>query len=177
MAFLRRKRDPTIAQPRRPSRLWLRGRARTRGQTMIEVALVLPIFIFTLMAVLEMGYFVAVGSAVSSASREGARYGATWDEGGTKPYLDCAAIRAAARQTSGALVNLGPSQILISYDNGSGTPVGGATCESTTDDQLDRWDRIQVTVNHTYEPLTPLLRAFIGNQPMQSIDRRSLVKP
>jgi Flp pilus assembly protein TadG len=143
---------------------------------MIEVALVLPIFIFTLMAVIEMGYFVAVASAVGSASREGARYGATWDDGGTKPYLDCPSIRAAARQTSGALVNLTDAQILIAYDDGSGTPVGGA-CGATIDDDLERWDRIQVTVNHTYEPLTPLLRALIGNQAMQSIDRRSIVKP
>jgi Flp pilus assembly protein TadG len=143
---------------------------------MIEVALVLPIFIFTLMAVLEMGYFVAVGSAVSSASREAARYGATWEATGTKPYLDCTAIRNAARQTSGAIVSLTDGQIVITYEDAGGIVVGGG-CGGTTDAQIDRWDRIKVQVNYTYEPLTPLLRGIVGSQPMQSIDRRSIVKP
>jgi Flp pilus assembly protein TadG len=186
MAFLRRRRDPTIAQPRRPSRLWLRGRDRTRGQTMVEVALVLPIFIFTLMAVLEMGYFVAVGSAVSSASREAARFGATngcvdgdcadADVPQDYHYVACDGVRDAARSTSGALVNLTNAQIVITYE-GTGAPVSCPAGTFADPTLVERWDRIVVTVTHTYAPLTPLLRPIMGNQAMESIDRRSIVKP
>jgi len=143
---------------------------------MIEVALVLPIFIFTLMAVLEMGYFVAVGSAVSSASREAARFGATWNDSGTLPYLDCANIILAAKSTSGALVDEDALTIDITYEDGMGAAVGG-TCASTTDGDLERWDRIQVRVRYTYQPLTPLVGAVVGSQVMDSVDRRSIVKP
>lgn len=155
---------------------------------MIEVALVLPIFIFTLMAVLEMGYFAAVGSAVSSASREGARYGATVgciDESpadgtcdDTPPiehYVDCDGIRDAARLTSGALVNLTNAQIVVTYE-GTGTPADCPAGSNPDPDLIERWDRIVVTVTHTYEPITPLLRPIMGSQEMTSMDARSIVK-
>ena len=154
---------------------------------MVEVALVLPIFIFTLMAVLEMGYFVAVGSAVSSASREAARYAATVgtvDPPGPDPAIEhslyCDGIRAAASRTSGALVTLDPvNDIDIDYDDGLSTtpydncPAGGP---APAVDDVDRWDRIAVTVTYTYEPITPLLRPIMGTQVMTSTDRRSIVK-
>ena len=152
---------------------------------MVEVALVLPIFIFTQMAVLEMGYFVAVGSAVSSASREAARYGATVGTNSETPpvehYIDCAGIRAAARQTSGALVNLSDAQITIKYDNGLNPPVAQAVpCVSTgsrpAEGDIERWDRVIVEVVHTYQPITPFLRPILGSTEMNSIDRRSIVK-
>jgi TadE-like protein len=153
---------------------------------MIEVALVLPIFIFTLMAVIEMGYFAAVGSAVSSASREGARFGATVgcvdgectiDE--DYQYLACDEIRDAARLTSGALVSLVGTQIDVEYvHEGSVTPfdtcpVGGPPPAET---DIVRWDRLVVTVRHTYTPITPFLDTIMGSQQMTSIDRRSIVK-
>lgn len=144
---------------------------------MIEVALVLPIFIFTLMAVLEMGYFAAVGSAVSSASREAARYGATVGDtlGGDPHYVDCDGIRDAARLTSGALVNLSNAQIVVTYE-GAGTPASCPAGSTADPDLVERWDRIVVTVTHTYEPITPFLRPIMGNQAMTSIDRRTIVK-
>jgi hypothetical protein len=128
------------------------------------------------MAVLEMGYFVAVGSAVSSASREAARFGATWNDSGTLPYLDCPNIILAAKSTSGPLVNEDAFTIQITYEDGTGGTVGGP-CATTTDDDLERWDRIQVRVRYTYQPLTPLVGALVGSQVMDSVDRRSIVKP
>jgi TadE-like protein len=159
---------------------------------MVEVALVLPIVIFTLLAVIEMGYFVAVGSAVSSASREAARYGAVVgcvddDCSNAAPgtpedfhYVDCAGIRDAARLTSGALVNLTDNTLIeIDYvPEGSETafdscPVGGPGPHP--EDDIDPWDRIAVTVRYTYQPLTPLVGAVVGSVEMVSIDRRSII--
>jgi TadE-like protein len=157
---------------------------------MVEVALVLPIFIFTLMAVLEMGYFAIVGSAVSSASREAARYGATVGcvdgncEDSDNPqdyhYLDCAGIRDAARLTSGAIVDLTDAEISIDYVvEGSLTPFNDCPVSGPPPAvaDIDRWDRVVVTVRHSYEPITPFLRPIMGTQEMTSIDRRSIVKP
>jgi hypothetical protein len=150
---------------------WL-GRGRARGQTIVEVALVLPIFIFLLVAVIELGYWAAVNSAVHTASREAARFGSTVDDsGGTPNYLNCPAIRERARERVGPLVSLSDGQISIGYDT-DGSPGPERTCGSATAAQIDRWNRIEVRVQYTYRPFT---RMF-GNVEMDVTNRRSIVK-
>lgn len=53
-----------------------RGRHRGRGQTLVEFALVLPIFMLVLFGLIDMGRYVFMNSALSQAAREGARVGA-----------------------------------------------------------------------------------------------------
>ena len=145
---------------------------------MVEVGLILPIFIFTLVGIIEFGYWAAVNSAVHTASREGARFGSTVDEdGGTPNYLNCAEIRAHVRELTGPLVTLTNGQIDIGYDDDDGDAQPDLTCSGSLDaDDIERWDRIVVEVNHTYVPITPILRGLIGDRDMTSIDRRSIVK-
>jgi TadE-like protein len=177
MGFLSRTRAHAVARPPRPSRRWLRRRATSRGQTLVEVGLVLPIFILTLVAVLEFGYYAAVSSAVQTASREGARYGSTVDDsGGTTHYLDCGGIRDRARDLSEPLVTLANGDITVGYDTG-GTPAIDLACSgSVTASQIDRFDRIVVEVSYTYSPITPIMGIFIGDATLSSVDRRSIVK-
>ncbi len=144
---------------------------------MVEVALVLPIFILTLVAVIEFGYWAAVNSAVHTASREGARFGSTVDDSsGTWNYLDCAQIRDRVRERVGPLVDLPDGQISIGYDTDGLADAPELTCGTATEAQIDRWDRIEVRVEHVYEPITPLLRPVIGSLTIDVIDRRSIVK-
>ena len=144
---------------------------------MVEVGLILPIFLITLLAIVEFGWYSAVAAATSSASREGARYGSTVGDDPVAHYIDCDGIRAAARSTTDPLITLADSDITITYDNGTGTPVA-SECDATPplESELDRWDRIVVRVEVTYEPLVPLLDALIGTHELVSIDRRSIVK-
>jgi hypothetical protein len=159
-----------LAAPR-PSR----GVAR-RGQTLVEVALILPIFILTLTAILEFGYWAAVDSAVHTGSREGARFGSTVDDAGGVPnYLNCDEIRAHVRERIGPLVSIPDGQIGIGYDT-DGTPGTELTCGSATEAQIARWHRIEVEITHTYEPITPILHAIMGNHAITTTDRRSIVK-
>jgi hypothetical protein len=51
-----------------------RGRTQTRGQALVEAALVLPIFFFLLIGLIEGGRFVFYSHALNNAAREGARY-------------------------------------------------------------------------------------------------------
>jgi hypothetical protein len=140
--------------------------------------MILPIFVLTLMGVLELGYFAAVSSATSSASREAARYGSTVDDTPVEHYIDCDGIRDAARATTGPLITLTDAEIEISYDDGRDPPtVVAASCVSGMDpDTIDRWDRVVVEISYTYEPITPLLRVLIGPATIESVDRRSIVK-
>ena len=175
MAFLSRIR-PRAAQPPRPSRRWLRRRASSRGQTIVEVGLVLPIFVLTLIAILEFGYFAAVASAISTASREGARFGSTVAEsGGTPNYLNCAQIIAHAEELAGPLVDL-TGDITVGYDTDGGTNIDVNCSPALDPDDIDRWDRVIVEVNYEWQTLTPVMGVLIADRTLTSIDRRSIVK-
>jgi hypothetical protein len=52
----------------------LKRRDRTRGQSMVEFALTLPIFLLLLVSVFDLGHVVWANNAISTAAREGARY-------------------------------------------------------------------------------------------------------
>lgn len=52
---------------------WLRGRPERRGQTMVEFALILPIFILVLVGMLDFGRAVYANNTVQNAAREATR--------------------------------------------------------------------------------------------------------
>jgi hypothetical protein len=143
---------------------------------MVEVGLVLPIFILTLIAILEFGYFAAVASAISTASREGARFGSTVDDSlGDPNYLNCAEIIAHAEELAGPIVDL-TGDITVGYDTDGGTNIDVACSGALDPDDIDRWDRIIVEVNYAWQPLTPIMGVLIADRTLNSIDRRSIVK-
>jgi len=53
------------------------GRCQSRGQTLVEFALVFPIFMLTLFAVIIFGLGVFYNQQIASAARDAARYAAT----------------------------------------------------------------------------------------------------
>ena len=58
------------------------GRRRERGQGLVEFALVIPIFIFVVLGMIDVGKAVWANNAVANAAREAARYATV--HGGTK---------------------------------------------------------------------------------------------
>ena len=152
------------------------------GQTLVEVALVLPVFLLALVAILELGWYAGVASATTTASREAARYGSTVGiaADGQPHYVDCNGIRAAARSNTNPLVTLADSDIDVSYDDGTGAAVGESCVSSASRpgaDELQTFDRVVVTVRVRYEPITPLLRGIIGTPTLTSLEARSIAKP
>lgn len=133
-------------------------------------------------AVVDFGRMVAIHTATVTASREAARYGsAVGDNGsGTPRYADCAGIRQAARNVTGAMVTLTDNQIAVSYDDGDGNPTAtscpvgpGPTPDPAA---IVRLDRVVVTVTATYEAISPI-RFIVGPVTVVSTDRRTIVKP
>jgi len=104
---------------------------------------------------IEFSRLMATYSMLTTASREGARYGAAaGDVGGGLPhYADCAGIRAAAKKQA-ILANLTDADIEIAYDQGPGTTllVG---CPATGDVHLG--DRVIVQVKGQFQPLVPMV--------------------
>ncbi len=129
----------------------------TRGQTLVEFALVLPVLLLLVMGLLEMGRLLTIYTSVISASREAARYGVTSGTGpnGVLQAQDCDGIRSAAKR-AGALLDLQDSDIVIQYDSGPGTAVV-ATCDGNiTTFEPETGHRIVVTVTTQYAPAVPI---------------------
>lgn len=96
-----------------------RSKKVTRGQALAEFALAIPILIFIIYGVIEVGRAVFMYAAVNNSSREAARFGSSdCNEPDCTPlFQNCAAIRDRARKT-GFLLDLPDDQIIIQYDDG-----------------------------------------------------------
>lgn len=144
------------------------------GQGIVEFAIILPLLLTLVAGVIEFGRLAATYAAVSSASREGARYGAAVGnsgEGTVARYEDCMGIREAARGIASALTDIDYYDIEIMYDTGPGTAVY-ATCKPAVG-TVQLGDRIVVRVEATFQPLLS-----IGLEPIQitSEAKRTIVK-
>lgn len=161
-------RMPAFLRPKRVSRSV--GQPKARAQGMLEFALVLPILMLLVLGIIEFGRMLFVYASVTSASREGARYGSAVGEvGGTSRYADCAGIRDAARRV-GFFAGLQDSDIQIAYDDG--TNLVSANCPPAV--AIDLADRISVTVSITYTTMVPLLP--IPDFPIVSTTGRTIIK-
>jgi Flp pilus assembly protein TadG len=175
--------QPQHAATRPPKERGLRciGRSgSSRAQSAVEFALILPLFVLALTGIFDVTRMLTIHSAVVSASREGARYGAAvGDNGsGTLRYVDCAGIRAAVRNASSTLVTLTDTQIRISHDNGAGVARSQPCAPHGTGPvvaDIQNLDRVLVEVTVQYEPITPLVSQVIGPVTVVSVDRRTIV--
>jgi Flp pilus assembly protein TadG len=144
------------------------------GQGVVEFAVALPVVLLVILGTVEFGRLMITHTAISSASREAARFGAAvgnLDLGVLPPYEDCAGIRDAAKQTTRAFMVLDDAEINIEYDKGPGTAIYSVCSPPTNSVELG--DRIVVSITTTYEPLIPL---GFGSFEVTSVTKRSIAK-
>ena len=142
-----------------------------KGQSMVEFALITPLLLMLMLGIFEFGRLIFVYSAVSSASREAARFGASiGDIGATTPnYFDCANIRERANRL-GSIAGIEDDDVVIEYDEGPGTSVIG-TCESPPS-SVSLGDRIVITVDITFQTVVPFIN--LPPIPINSTTARSI---
>lgn len=151
------------------------------AQGMVEFALVLPMLLILIFGVIEIGRLLFIYSAVSTASREAARYGSAAGNNGSgiPRYEDCAGIRAAAERV-GTLASVQDSDITITYDHGPDSGGPFATCADFSSssppsinpgDQVE--DRVVVQVSITYTPILPLVNW--ASFPITSVSSRTIL--
>ncbi len=134
------------------------------GQSMIEMAIILPIFLGMVFAIFEFGRAWAVKQSLTNAAREGSRI-LVLPYGGGLTYASEGDVQAAARET------------VISYLNNSGVPVGPGTqinlmrvlpgadfIYDTADDVYEqdysegkRGERIGIQIRHHFDTAMPLI--------------------
>lgn len=112
-------------------------RKRQRGQSLVEVALAMPLLLLIMAGLLDLGraYFTFV--SISDAAEEGAAYAAFYPD-------DHSLIRERAAQASSGLIDLDTSMVSVAGGTTSGSP-------------------ITVTVTFDLELLTPIFREFVDD--------------
>lgn len=124
------------------------------GQGLTEFALIFPVFILLLVLVFDFGRAIYAHNTISNAARAGARV-ALLDQSLTK-------IKAkAVAQT----VGLNPADVNVP-DPVFGCPVGTPPVGS-----LKIGCEAQVTVEYSYQPLTPIVGNIVGPMTLSATTR------
>jgi hypothetical protein len=114
-----------------------------RGQTVVEFAFILPIFLIVLFLLVEFGVGFSRWIVVTNATREAARYAAVQDD--TAAVVTDAAVQRAI-DTSSGLLGSADATVDVYFLDG---PDDGA-------DVGDRGDSVVVSANLNYSLITPL---------------------
>ncbi len=154
-----------------------RHRDGRRGQSLVEFALVLPVFFLVTFGLLDLGAFVFSDSVMSQAAREGARVGSTqaaWlgvtnaqEPGCANSAPVCPAnqlalvanVTAAVRNASSGLT--AGTTVYVRCDPANTPPPAGWTTGDCATNNTSG-NLISVRVTYTFNPLTPVGRAAIG---------------
>jgi Flp pilus assembly protein TadG len=150
-------------------------RAFERGQSLVEFALVLPLFVLLLFAVVDGGRYIYLNSTLSNAAREGARLGsveASW-RGSSDPSCGATAgpvcpandtqlinhITAAANRQMAPFGTV--SNVYLSCTSSSGTPPTGAWTGASCGDP-NSGSQLSVRVTYTWRAITPIIGNVMG---------------
>ena len=131
-----------------------RLRPRTRGQALVEFALLLPVFLLLLVVAVDFGRLFFTYIQINNAAREGANY-AIHDPTNTLAIKN----QAIGEKNGQAQVGENAINLATSCANEFGVSIpcsmaeGGAGSGST----------ITVTVNEPFKFLTPVIGAILGN--------------
>lgn len=131
-----------------------RRRDGERGQTLVEFALAIPIFLFLLMAVFDFGRAIYQYNGVSQAARELARATSVHRCNPGSCTLGNSAQTTAVLQTQQSLIPGLQAPVFTCVD------ITGAAINSAT--TCLPGDQVRVDVTASYSPITPLL-GFLGN--------------
>src|SRR5262245_33486493 len=122
------------------------GSGRSRGQALVEFAIIVPVFLMIAFATVDFGMALDASIGISNAAREGARLGAT--------QPNTSAIPARVHAVAGRLDNadLGVN-VSCKTSGGAACPggVGGATSGGS----------IVVQVTYSYRLVTPIAFGFV----------------
>ena len=131
-----------------------RGTHRSRGQGLVEFALVLPIMLFLFMILFDFGRAVYAYSAVADAARQGVRSAIV--------NQTTATIQGTAAGAATAL-GIAPANVEVAF-HPAGTTVG--TCSP-----LDLGCVAEVRVPYRWTAITPIIADVIGQIDMSSTAR------
>lgn len=147
------------------------ARTAARGQAVVELTLVIPVFLMILLGTMEYGSAIDHRTAMAYAVREGARVGASLGKGGSTPSaVDPAIVMAVQRGLTDPILMDNITSIVIYKADSAGRPVAGKTNTYDRSGNLigtAGWpastrvtglggDSIGIGVAYDFHPTTPL---------------------
>lgn len=127
-----------------------RRQAGIRGQSLVEFAIVLPLFLLLIMAIADLGLAVFAYNSITNAAREGARLA----------IVNQDATKITARATQQSAIARTPTVAVAFYQAADdGTPDTSKTCPVGASSYIGVGCLAVVNFEGSYEPITP----FIGN--------------
>jgi len=111
-----------------------------RGQTLVEFALLIPVFILLVVVVFDLGRAIYYYSAIYNAAREGVRFGAVHPDDTT-----------------------GMRNTTINYAFGLGLALANVTAGPGTPEPVGGFDNptVKVRVVYSFTPVTPLVERLL----------------
>ncbi len=149
-----------------------------RGQSLVEFALVLPLFLLLVFGLIDMGRFVYLNSTLSQAAREATRVAsveASWVGKSPPAYPNCnfaggpvcplnvpvlrEHVLAAANRMMAPFGSIVDADLYTSCDATTApTPVTTYTCDSRATDSL-----VSVRVVLVFRPITPVVSSIFSS--------------
>jgi Flp pilus assembly protein TadG len=137
---------------KRIHRSW-RPRRREHGASAVEFALVMPILLLLVFAIISYGFIFAQDLALGNAARQTARYGAVENR-------TCDDVKAEALSAASPLVDLNETGTVIEVKRGTAAGVKTAICATGTEQpckgSADK-DNVYVTLKFTADVLIPVV--------------------
>lgn len=124
-------------------------RDRSRGQSLVEFALVAPLFLAVVIAIAEGGYYVISASLVNHATHEGARLGVLASTGSD------AAIRTRVQGVASPVLSIpdGDIRLQLAELQADGTWGSASNCDDSCYTSRESGDRLKVATDYTHTPL------------------------
>ncbi len=130
------------------NRPWRRRTPRSKGQGLVEFALVLPLFLVLVMGIMDLGLSVFAYNSITNAAREGARLAiVNQDE-----------AKITTRATQQSAIARDPTVTVAYYQkNTDGTPDTSRTCPVGATSYIGVGCLAVVTFEGGYTPITPII--------------------
>lgn len=120
-----------------------------RGQSLVEFAVILPVFVLVLVGIFDLGRAVYATSTLNNAAREAGRL-AIVDQ--TIAHIQTEAIKQSVA------LGVSPGDISVDFRDPS-TPNTPNSCGSP----IQLGCIADVRVNYTFNPATPMIEQLVGN--------------
>jgi Flp pilus assembly protein TadG len=118
-----------------------------KGQSLVEFALVLPVFVVVLFGIMEFGRLWEISNILTSAAREGARVAAVSEPDVDKATTAVQAVLTAAHITTASIAISGPNSdkdvvvtISLAYTPLTGSIIPGLGPFSLSRSTTMRWE-------------------------------------
>jgi Flp pilus assembly protein TadG len=153
-------------------------RRRTRGQSLVEFALVLPVFLLLIFGIIDLGRFVYMNSTISQAAREAARVASVEASWIGSSRADCnqpagpvcpanvnafkADVLAAANREMAPFGSIAAADLYTSCAATAPTPVTTQTCGAAAADRAPG-NLVAVRTVITFRPITPIISSIVSS--------------